>query len=191
MAGLAPFFITGANAKIRLNNKTIAFAQDFSYSVVVKHIAPKVLGRYEVDSIEPMSYEVSGSFSIIRYAKGLKEELGNAGYKVPDGVSNDGNGIGAWDAGGKLFLDSDGRPGDNLDPSAMKLGTFFNIEVYQKAAGGRQCGIARIRDCRIQRADFSLAGKRAPAVQRFTFTAIFADEDSFVANFSGIGQQFS
>lgn len=191
MAGLAPFFLTGANAKIKLNDKTIAFAQDFSYSVNVKHIAPKVLGRYEVDSIEPMSYEVSGSFSIIRYAKGLKQTLSESGYKVPDGVSNDGNGIGAWSGDGQLIFDSDGRPGDNLDPSAMKLATFFNIEVYQKVAGGRQCGIARIRDCRIQRADFTLGGKAAPAVQRFTFTAIFADEDSFLANFSGIGQQFS
>ena len=189
MAGLAPFFITGATAKIRVNDRTLAFCQDFQYSVKVKHQAPKVLGRYEVDSLEPQGYEVSGSFSVIRYARDLKDGLEGAGYKVPQGVNNDGNGIGSLSGNGKVFFDSDGRAGDNLDPSALKYATFFDIEVYQKTAVG-QCGIAKIRQCRIEQADFNLAGKAAPAIQRFVFKAIFLDEDTFRANFSGAGQQF-
>lgn len=187
MAGVAPFFITGANAKIRLNDRTIAFAQDFSYSVTVKHAAPKVLGKYESDSLEPLSYEVSGSFSIIRYARGAAEALRESGSEAPHGVADSGNGIGEWSSSGKVFFDSDGRANDNLDPAALKLATFFNVEVWQKLKDGRQCGVARIRDCRIERADFTIAGKVAPAMQKFTFRAIFADEDSFAAGFSGTG----
>lgn len=190
MAGLAPFFITGANAKIRLNNRTIAFCQDFSYSVNVKHQPTKVLGLYEASSIEPLSYEVTGAFTVIRYARDLKSEMEDQGKTAPEGVNNDGNGIGSWSSGGKVFFDSDGRPADNLDPAALKYGTFFDIEVYQKTSVG-QCGIARIRSCRVERADFNIAGKVSPAMQRFTFRAIFLDEDSFQAGFSGIGQNFA
>lgn len=189
MSGLAPFFITGANAKIKMNDKTIAFCQDFSYTVNVKHAAPKVLGLYEVDGLEPLSYEVSGSFSVIRYARDLKGYLEEEGYGVPKGVSDDGNGLGSFSSSGKTFFDSDGRAGDNLDPSALKYATTFDIEIYQKSAAG-QVAVARVRNCRVERADFSLAGKAAPATQRFTFRAIFADEDSFLAGFSGTGQQF-
>lgn len=189
MSGLAPFFITGATAKIKLNDRTVAFCQDFQYTVNVRHASPKVLGRYEVDSLEPLSYEVSGSFSVVRYARDLKQLMEDAGYKTPQGTANDGNGLGSFSSGGKTFFDSDGRAGDNMDPSALKFATFFNIEVYQKTAVG-QCAVARIRDCRVERSDFQLAGKRAPATQRFTFKAIFVDEDSFSAGFSGTGQQF-
>lgn len=189
MAGVAPFFVTGANAKVRVNNRTIAFCQDFSYSVNVKHQAPKVLGLYESSSIEPMSYEVTGSFTVIRYAKDLKRQMEEAGRGTPEGVNNDGNGIGSWGSGGKTFFDSDGRANDNLDPASLKYATFFDIEVYQKTAQG-QFGVARIRNCRIERADFTLGGKISPALQRFTFKAIFADEDSFEAGFSGVGQNF-
>jgi len=204
MAGLAPFFITGANAKIKINDKTMAFAQNFSYSITVKHVKPKVLGRFEVDSIEPVSYEVTGSFSIIRYAKGaagaisstkaggsfqrvvdgkVVQQEGVSNLKAPNGVSDKGNGVGAWGDDGKDFFNS-GRANEAFNPASFKLATFFNIEIWQKLAGGNQCGIARIRDCRIERADFNIAGKTAPAIQIFNFTAIYADEDSFLADFS-------
>lgn len=51
-------------------------------------------------------------------------------------------------------------------------------------------GVANIRNCRITQADFSIT-KKGAAVQRFNFVALYADEDSFVADFSGTGQQFS
>ena len=35
MAGIRPTFITGANAKVRVNDKTLAFCTDLSYSVQV------------------------------------------------------------------------------------------------------------------------------------------------------------
>jgi hypothetical protein len=51
-------------------------------------------------------------------------------------------------------------------------------------------GIANIRNCRITQADFSIS-KRGAAMQRFNFTALYVDEDSFTADFSGQGQHFS
>ena len=61
MAGSKPFFVTGANAKLVLNGKTIAFGTDLSCSVVISHQTPHVLGMYEGVSVEPLSYNVGGS----------------------------------------------------------------------------------------------------------------------------------
>ncbi len=231
MAGVKPFFITGANAKIKINGKTLAFCTDLSYSIQVAHQTPKVLGMYEGSSVEPLGYTVSGSFSVIRYTKDAAAAVG-AG-SAPNGISeNDaGNGVGnmgsAW--GGKLgdFLNrngigNDGRTNEALNPSLLSNGTTFDIQVYQKVPGpgveaggffgGAQravnatadiltggtgssgaaqdlIGVANIRNCRITQADFSIA-KRGAAMQRFNFVALYVDEDSFAADFSGVGQQF-
>lgn len=225
MAGTRPFFITGANAKIVLNGKTMAFCTDLSYSVSVLTQTPKILGMYEGSSVEPLGYTVSGSFTVIRYAKDAKSNIGAAppNYITPNDA---GNGIGNWGAawGGGLgsFLASngvgnDGRPNENLDPSKLQNGTTFDIQVYQKipqptnssntdqqlgnavtsvlnaitgdqTQTGNLIGVANIRNCRITQADFSIT-KKGAAVQRFNFVALYADEDSFVANFSGNGQQ--
>jgi len=188
MAGLAPFFLTGANAKIRVNDNTLAFCTDLSYAISVNHVAPKVLGVYEATSIEPLSYMVSGSFSIIKYAAELKEAQPG---KSPDGVSNSGNGLGAWGPDNPLKsvgFGNDGRAHQNLDPSKLQTGTFFDIEVWQKTNVGN-CLIAKLRDCRITQAEFSL-NKKSPGIQRFNFQAIYADEDTFRAGISGTGQQF-
>ena len=193
MAKLAPFFLTGANAKVKVNNKTIAFCTDLSYTITVNHAAPKVLGMYESTSLEPLSYEVSGTFTVIRYVAGVAETNQNQGFSIPNGVSDKGNGIGALGPDNPIAknIGNDGRTQDSLDPQTFHTGTFFNIEVFQKLANGEQHGVARIRDCRIARADFSLAGKTAPAVERYSFRALYADEDSFLAGFSGVGQQFT
>jgi hypothetical protein len=50
--------------------------------------------------------------------------------------------------------------------------------------------VAKIRDARITASDFQI-DKKSTAMQRFSFTALYADEDSFIADFSGDGQQFS
>lgn len=226
MAGLKPFFITGANAKIRLNGKTLAFCSDFNYSVQVLTKTPKVLGMYEGTSVEPLGYTVSGSFTVIRYAKDAVSNIGTQ----PHGVTpNDaGNGIGNWGTqwGGTAgdFLarngvGNDGRAQEGLDPSKFANGTTFDIQVYQKipTAGNNSqsveaqlgraiqqisgaltgnnleandvLGVANIRGCRITQADFSIT-KKGAAMQKFNFVALYVDEDSFVADFSGIGQQF-
>lgn len=141
MASVKPAFITGANAKIRLNGKTIAFCQDFSCSIQVITKIPKVLGKYEGDSVEPLGYMVSGSFTVVRYAKGVRKALGDGHY--PGGLAeNDaGNGVGNWGTawGGQLGdffsrngIGNDGRAHEALDPSKFSKGTTFDIQIYQK-----------------------------------------------------------
>lgn len=193
MSGVKPFFITGANAKIKVNGRTMAFCTELSYSVTVNHQTPKILGMYEGTSVEPLGYSVNGSFTIIRYAKDVAPEVGG----VPPGISKNGNGVGNW---GSMWtgtagvfarngIGNDGRPNESLDPSKLQNATTFDIEVFQKVQDGDIFGVAKIRNVRITRADFSLS-KKGPAVERFEFTALYVDEDSFAADFSGKGQHF-
>ncbi len=196
MSGIRPFFITGANAKVKVNDKTLAFCTDLSYSVQVLTQTPKVLGMYEGSSVEPLGYTVSGSFSIVRYAKDAKA---NVGGRSPQGIAgNDaGNGTGnwggAWGNGVSDFfarngIGNDGRANEALDPSKFANSVTFDIQVYQKTPAG-EIGVANIRNVRITQADFQLS-KRGAAIQRFNFVALYVDEDSFVADFSGVGQHF-
>lgn len=145
MAGTKPTFITGATAKIRLNGKTLAFCQDFSLSIQVITKTPKVLGKYEGDSVEPLSYTVSGSFSVVRYAKGIREALGPGNFPNSLAENDAGNGVGNWGTawGGKFgdFLSrngigNDGRAHEALDPSKFAAGTTFDIQLYQKVPKG-------------------------------------------------------
>lgn len=195
MSGVKPFFITGANAKVKVNDKTLAFCTDLSYSVSILTQTPKILGMYEGSSVEPLGYTVSGSFTVIRYAKDAKSNVGSA----PNGAAgNDaGNGVGnwgsAWGGGlGSFFarngVGNDGRANEALDPSKFANSVTFDIQVYQKTQSG-EIGVANIRNVRITQADFSLT-KKGAAQQRFNFVALYVDEDSFVADFSGQGQQF-
>lgn len=194
MAGQKPFFLNGANAKIRVNGKTLAYCTNLSYSVQINHAAPTVLGMYEASSIEPLSYKVVGSFSVVRYIADIKDDVGG---NTPHGITDSGNGMGTWGPEGVIArlkggLDfkkgADGRAYENMDPSRLSKATTFNIEVYQKFQGGQR-SVANIRDVRITRADFNL-GTRTMATEKYDFMAIYVDEDSFKADFSGRGQQF-
>jgi hypothetical protein len=194
MAGMRPFFLTGANAKIKVNNRTLAYCTNLSYSVQVNHATPRVLGMYESTGVEPLSYSVTGSFSVIRYVADTKD---NVGGTTPHGADEGGNGIGNWGPDGlaqRLIAGfntgaPDGRAYDSLNPAKLEKATGFEIYIFQKLAGGDQQSVARIRDARITRADFNL-GVRSPATQTFQFTAVYVDEDSFLADFSGRGQQW-
>lgn len=227
-----PFFLTGANAKIIVNNVTLAFATDISYRIDIKHATPRVLGMYEAQEVQPMMYAVSGSFTIIRYAKGLKTlinggnkntVLGNnalgviaagvaqainpdfnnntstpgPGGGAPPNVSDKGNSIGSWagEQGGIINKSignpfgtgaTDARTDQSLDPGKLNKSLMFDIEIRQKAAG-TDGGLARLRNCRITSAEFNMS-KRSLGTQTFTFEAMYADEDAFIASLSGIGQ---
>ena len=192
MANLAPFFVTGASCKIKVNGVTLAYATNFSYSVSIPHARPKNLGSYESNSLEPLSYDVSGSFDVVRYVDGLKQKMEKLGYSVPDGVSNLGNGLGGWSpfAGRNVSIKnisaSDGRANESLDPSRLSDAITFDIEIYQKLPDGSVTGIARVRSARITGMGSSIT-KRGTMVQSFQFAALYLDEDSFIADSSGAG----
>ena len=198
MASQKSFFLTGANAKIKINHKTMAFCTNISYSVTVNHAAPILLGMYEGSSVEPLSYVVTGSFSVIRYTAGILSDSGSINTME---VKDTGNGIGAWGPEGVadrlkagLKIDpskADGRVYESLDPSRLEKATGFDIEIHQKYNDGVAThAIAKIRDCRITGTNFNLNNKSA-ASQSFSFRALYVDEDSFLADFSGLGQQFN
>ncbi len=152
--GHSPFFITGANAKIKLNGKTLAFCTDVAYSIQILHQTPKILGMYEGSSVEPLGYSVSGSFSVIRYAKDAAAAVGNkpnyiAGNDAGNGAGNWG---GAWGSNVGDFLatngiGNDGRAHEALNPAKFFNGTTFDIEIYQKVTAQPQdnSGIAQVQ----------------------------------------------
>jgi len=196
MAGMKPFFLTGANAKIRINNRTLAYVTNLGYSVKITHASPTVLGMYEPSSIEPLGYAVSGQFTVVRYVADIKDDVGGAS---PNGVSDRGNGIGGWGpegtlekfaAGFDIKKGIDGRAYDNMDPSRLQKATGFEIEIYQKFGNNGQRSVANVRGARITQADFNI-GSNSAASQTYNFTALYVDEDSFRADFSGFGQQFA
>lgn len=191
---MKPFFLTGANAKIKVNGRTLAYCTNLSYSVTVNHATPRVLGMYEPTSVEPLSYLVTGSFTVVRYIADVKN---NVGGTSPNGTFEGGNGVGNWgpDGLGKRLTEGfnldgfDGRAYDSNNPGKLEKSTGFEIYIYQKLDGQQQ-SVAKIREARITKTDFALS-KDSPATQTFSFTALYADEDSFIADMSGRGQQFA
>jgi hypothetical protein len=194
MAGLRPFFLTGANAKIVINGKTLAYCSDFSCQVQVMHQTPKVLGMYEGVSVEPLSYNVAGGFNVIKYVKGAIDATGSS----PNGVDANGDGVGNWGnrwGNGVLrnlgvpFAGNDGRADEALDPSKYSQGTSFDIVVYQKTPSG-DIGVYNIRSARITAMSFNVS-KTSPGVDTYQFVALYVDGDNFVADPSGQGQNTS
>jgi hypothetical protein len=181
MSGVTPFFITGANCKLKVNGVTIAFATNFNCSVRVPHARIRNIGGYEAGSLEPLSYDVDGSFDVIRYVDGIKSKFEKMGYSVPNDTTDLGNGIGGWDL--KQISSVDGRAHESLNPSRLQDAITFDIEIYQKldAGASRTTGITRARNARIVAVNTSI-NKRGVAVQSFQFMAQYLDEDSFIAD---------
>ena len=186
MANTSPFFLTGANAKIQVNGVTLAFVTDISYKISIPHISPKVLGMYESDSVEPLSYDVNGAFTMLRYARNAKSSTSAfVGSNANSLVSEDGNGIGNWGRTNlKAITSADGRAYESADPVMLRKASTFDIVIYQKLQNADNLVMAKIRNTRIVDIDFSL-NKRSVAMQRFSFIANYVDEDSFLANYSG------
>jgi hypothetical protein len=191
MAGVkAGKFISGANATIRVNGVLVAFATDMQYRIEVKHASPHILGVYEAVEISPLSIEVTGSFSVIRYHKHVKEALD----VTFAGNQSDANGVGTFglnDVVAALGLPvgkyaADGRAYDSFDPSKMHKSMMFDIEVRTKTDEG-ECTTDLIKNRRLTSTDVKLT-KRSLKVQTYTFKAIYAEDDTFVANSSGQGQ---
>lgn len=198
MSGKTPFFLTGGNARILLNNKTVAYATNITYKVSVKSASPRVLGRFEVEVIQPLAYDVTGTLQIIKYGRGLQSYFGS---NSPDNVDNKGNGVGSYGlsalggaVGSALGLPSadgqfDGAPNESFDPSRFFQSKMFNIEIRQKIPNG-EAPMVMIRDCRFEDLSFEL-NKRGVSTINLTFRARYVDDDSAIARKSGVGQELS
>lgn len=139
MSGKRPFFLSGGNARILLNNKTVAYATNVSFRISVKHAAPRVLGRFEVEVIQPLAYDVTGTLSVYRYGRGMQSFMGQSS---PPGTHQLGDGIGSWGGGiaASLGLPNpngtvDGGANEAFNPSRMFQSKMFNIEIRQTVPG--------------------------------------------------------
>ena len=166
MAGKSPSFITGATAKIKMGNLTMAYAQDVSYNTTVTTIPIETMGRYEVVSNEPVAYFVDGSLSIIRYTKEASQMNGAAqnGNSVKQMINTAGSG---------------GNAGDGFDPARMIASETFDLEIFQKLASSLTESVGKLRDCRFTRKGGGI-NKRGVLVEQFSFNAILMDNDSQV-----------
>ena len=174
MAGKKPSFVTGANAKIKIGNLTMAYAQDVAYNVTVTTIPIETMGRYEVVSNEPVAYFCEGSFSVIRYTKVAYDQ-------GMSGTATDGNGIGNWAFNED---DSEGTGADQMNPAQILSSGTFTVEVFQKLDDKTLQPVDKIKDCRLTRKGAGI-NKRGVLVDNFAFVGILADGDSFTANESG------
>jgi len=167
MAGKSPSFITGATAKIKIGNLTMAYAQDVSYNTTITTIPIETMGRYEVVSNEPVAYFVDGTLSIIRYTKEASQMNGTAqnGNSVEQMINTSGSG---------------GTAGDSFDPARIIASESFDLEVFQKLASAGTESVGKLRDCRFTRKGGSI-NKRGVLVEQFAFNAILMDNDSAVA----------
>lgn len=166
MSGKTPSFITGANAKIKLGALTMAYAQDVSYNTTVTTIPIETFGRYEVVSNEPVAYFVDGSLSVIRYTKEASDM---------NGANQNGNSVEQI----QNSAGSGGNAGDGFDPSRLLASETFDVEVFQKIAGGGTESVGKLRDCRFVRKGGSI-NKRGVLTEVFSFNAILMDNDAEV-----------
>jgi len=169
MSGVTPGFVTGANAKIRVGNITLAYCQDCSYNVTVTTIPIEACGKYEVISNEPVAYFVDGSLSVIRYTE---KAVGMSG------VDSSGNGVGNWKLNG-----NDGEGAKGFNPGDLLNSETWDLEIYQKHSTGN-VQVIKLTDCRFTRKG-SAINKRGVLVENFQFNAILASDDSFTASTSG------
>jgi hypothetical protein len=175
MAGVKPSFITGANAKIKAGDITIAYAQDVSYNITVTTVPIESMGRYEVVSNEPVAYFVDGTLSVIRYtdvAAGLA------------GAAATGNGVGQWN-----FQNPAGtNAGQHFNPAEFLASETWDLEIFQKhddgGGGISTTRVVKVKDCRLTRKGGGI-NKRGILVEQFAFNAILADDDSMTAERSG------
>lgn len=162
---IKPSFLTGANAKVKLGGKTMAYATDVSYSVDVDVLPVEAMGRYEPLSFEPINYGVTGSMSIVRYTK----------LATTAGAAVNGNGLDQLDLGTTVAA-------NHFDPKELINSESFDVEIFQKdPAGGADVSVVKVRDCRFLNRRGSIS-KRGLFTETFSFRGLLFDDNGYAAN---------
>src|SRR5262249_1325281 len=156
IAGKKPSFVTGANAKIKSGNLTLAYAQDVSYATTVDVIPIETMGRYEAVTNEPVGYRVEGQLNIVRYTK-VAQANGMTG------AAAGGNGVGNWN------MPTGGNASEHVNPGELLASQTWDLEVFQKYdnAGQTASQLAiKLKDCRF-RSKGGAINKRGILVESF------------------------
>jgi hypothetical protein len=210
MAGVMPSFITGANAKIVIDDITLAFAQDVSYQISINTIPIRAMGKLEVSAHEPISYNVTGSITVVRYTKDAGSSLSRiytttlvdtdgdpataavpvitevvgSPRKLINGANEKGNSVDRWNT-------KTSNIGLHLNPGKMLSSLTFDLEIITKinSTGVVDAeSVIKVRDCRITGKTGSL-NKRGLMMDQFSFNAILVDNDEeFKASGTGWGE---
>lgn len=164
MAGIKPGFVSGANARVKLDGKTLAYCTDLQYTVDMQTIPIEAIGSYEVKSYEPIAYTVNGAFSVIRYTKFIKPESGGDNGNPAD------------------QLGDSNKVGTQLDPGRVLSSSSFDMEIFQSTSATtsdttetNQNAVFKIYDCRVTRRQSAL-NKRGVMVDNYTFVGILAGD---------------
>ena len=173
MAGIAPSFITGAKAVVKVYGKALAFCSDVSYNVNVQHVPVEALGIFEIISNEPVAYTVDGTFSVIRYASG-EGQLQKFATALNEGDLPVNTASGIQNTDGKSVK-------DHIDPQQILTSQTFDLEVDEKTSNGGNNddpvtnSFFKISDCRITRRGSTL-NKRGLLVDNYAFVGILAQD---------------
>ena len=163
MAGKKAGFVTGANAKIMIDNTTIAYATNVGYDISVQTVPIEGIGRYEVWSNEPVSYSCSGSLSVIRYTK-------RASASGISKVDQDGNTV------EQVATGDSGNMAQHMDPSSLLLSETFDLKIFEKTSdAATEYRVVEIKDCRLTRRSGNL-DKRGVLMDQYTFVGILAGD---------------
>lgn len=161
-------FVSGANARLKVGAKILAYATDLSYDIQMNIIPIEAIGSYEVRRYEPISYSVSGSFTVMRYTS----------YMQPENSNPDGKGNGAIQVGGETSM------GRQLDPGSVLSSEPFDIEITQSKAGEADTtdtatvtlnSFFKLYGCRVTSRSASL-NKRGVLMDTYRFVAILAGD---------------
>ena len=178
MAAKQSAFITGANARIKIGGKTMAYCTDVSYNIAVQTIPIEVMGTYEVKDNTPVSYTVDGAFSIIRYTAAA-QALDKTNPAIPNGAAT-GNSPGAINI-------EEGTLNSHLNPGQMLASGTFDLEINELLApltgvgAGTVTGVFKIANCRLTRRGMTL-NKRGVYVDQYAFVGILGGDNETVGS---------
>jgi hypothetical protein len=144
-------FMAGAQLKIYVNGKSVAFAQSLSFQESMEVVPVGGLGAYSYHALEPLRYSASGSLTITRWSNALTQEIqatyGKTGQVVPNPIS-----------GAPISTTQDGNSlldGVMFNPVALLAAPTFDIEVYIRkpsaggAAGADLTHVYTLQHCRM------------------------------------------
>jgi len=156
MANLIPSFANGSALKITVDDITIAYATNLSFSDDVTHAGVGGVGSYSYDALEPVQYAARGGFSVTHYSKAAMTAI--AGGNDLSAASN----APARSSGNNSVNGGDGNSflvANSFNPVALLASRTFDIQVWQtgtpsidangKIIVGSEVIIFTCKDCRL------------------------------------------
>lgn len=180
MSKVLPLFAAAPRLVIYVNTVPIAYAVGLNMSVSVDIIPVKILGQFEIASLEPAAYNpVTGTFRVIRLLKSsTQSNLTSAAQKSESSlVGGKGDAVlspSITSSDDKTSVLNQAFLHRHLDPSQVLISQTFDIEMKLKIpkmtvgtdnmvdayTGDAEESFLRIQDCRIVGMDGEIAPGR-------------------------------